>query len=264
MVLAEMTPPGIVATHFAHDEAPASRDRSFLITPTDELTGLPLPIIPPDAPVESDWHHHFHPKKSPVLKQSDGGKALRNARLQRVDYLTHHNGYHSNYEGPPLPESDAGKCALVLMSVAGYMPEFGLRFNAQGEPRIARLTEEMRHRLQTSGEVRVGSLDVIRKFLRGHILSQGIETINVNELTIEEFLTTENIERRRLLGHNLLGQLAIVATQSADEMYYQARRRELLRPGVASSIERFTKTVLGPVKMREGMVKDLHRTLTAA
>jgi len=232
-----------------------------LETPIDEMTRLPLPLIPVDNPRYPDWHHHFHPKRSSFL-QGVGGRAVRNARLQKFDYAVHHYDYHGNYLGPPLPETIEEQFSAVIMSVAGFIPEHGIAFQGH-EPRIAKLSPELRHRLQTSGEIKIGSIDVVRQFLRSYVLSRDIAEINTNELTIEEFITTKDSERRRVLGHNLLGLITNVATEHVDETYHQARQKELILPGLPGNIRRFTKSSLGSIGMRDRLVKDLHARLAA-
>jgi hypothetical protein len=265
-----VSPPGIITYDIdAATQTPVFTDRSFLIsrrqrennhTPVDELTRLPLPLVPLQTPINADWHHHFHPKRSPVLQEA-GGVAVRNARLQRCD-RRQHNAYHNAYFGPPLPQTEEEQFATVIMSVAGYMPHYAIALK-KGEPQIVRLYEDQRQRLQTSGEIKVGSTETVRKFLRGYVLSQSIESVNVNDLTIEEFLTTQNVQRRYALGHTLLGLITEKATEKVDDTYYQARRQELLLPGLASSARRFTKTSLGSRRMRDRMVDHLHLSLAA-
>ncbi len=235
-----------------------------LVTPTDELTGLPLPLVPLDElSHDLDWHHHQHPRRSPILKRDLGGSAVRQSRLQLYDYELHHLGYHHTYFGPPLPETEEEQFATTIMSVAGYMPDFALDFQSN-EPRIVRLRPEQRQQLQTSGEIRIGSADVIKNFIRGYVLSQPIDSVNISGLTIEEFVTTKDHERRRVLGHNLLGLITDKATEPINETYYQARKNEMLLPGLPSSVRRFTKVQLGSPNGRRKLVNTLYKQLAAA
>lgn len=232
------------------------------VTPTDALTGLPLPIVPVISPVNPDWHHHFHPRKSPILKQF-GGPALRNARLQYVDYDTHHHGYHNIYEGPPLPETAKGRFAAVVMSVAGYVPEEGIAFH-KDEPWIVRLTQSQQEYLQRTSVMSNNGELVIRRFLRDYLFQQDVADINVKESTIDEFVNTNNHARRRVLGHELLGLMTDLATVPIDETYFQARRNGLLLPQLPSNPRKFIKSKLGPMKFRDKITKDLRRHLATA
>jgi hypothetical protein len=235
-----------------------------LVTPTDELTGLPLPLVPlNELGEDADWHHHQHPRRSPLLKKDLGGSAVRQSRLQFYDYELHHSGYHHTYLGPPLPETEEDQLATTIMSVAGYMPDFALDFQSS-EPRIVKLKPEQRQRLQTSGEIRIGSEDVVKNFIKSYVLSQPIESVNINELTIEEFITTKDHERRRALGHNLLGLIIYKATEPINEVYCQAQKREMLLPGLPGNVRRFTKTLLGSHNGRRKLVNTLYKQLVTA
>ena len=101
-------------------ESPCLIDRDFLnevghatklVTPTDELTGVPLVLMStqdlPPIDLEkknieriADWHHPFHPRARFVNK-TKALAALRSVRKQWVMYDRHHEGlpeaYHSNY-----------------------------------------------------------------------------------------------------------------------------------------------------------------------
>lgn len=231
------------------------------VTPTDELTGLPLPLSPIENPVEPNWHHHFHPRLSPRLVKREGGAALRGVRLQRADYRAH-NGYHDAFVGPPLPKKMNDRFGLIIMSVAGYLPDQALDFSGDS-PTITLLSEEQRLFLQTSGQIRSENLLGIRNFIREYVMAQDPESTNVNELTIEEFVFTKHEERRRLLGHTLLGLITDKATEPIGEKYYQARRQRKIKPGLAPNVMKFTKTLLGPTRSRDTLVDTLHARLAA-
>ncbi len=237
-----------------------------LVTPLDELTGLPLPLVPPEEPfsadnVDIDWHHHFHPRRSPILR-TPNGPAIRNARLQLTDYEMHHFGYHRTYVGPPLPETDDAQFATVIMSTAGYMPEQGISFTGD-QPSIVRLSQGQRHQLQTSGEIKLGSRELINIFIREYVMSQ-LSSVDADELNIEEFVTTNDPERRRVLGHNLLALITDRATEPINEVYHQARRRQLILPNLPNNVRRFAKARLGPLKTRDKLVGQLHSRLATA
>jgi len=231
-------------------------------TPTDELTGLPLPLVPVQNPERPDWHHHFHPRRSPLLEDL-GGQAVRNVRVQRVDYGRHHYDYHLTYSGPPLPTTEDEQFATVIMAATGYIPPRAIGFK-QGRPRITNLHEDLRDRLRKSGDIKIYSQGVVNEFIRQYVLAQNISAINVNELTIDEFLNTSNTERQRVLGHTLLGLITDKATEEIDEIYYQAYRSRLVLPGLPNNVQRFTKTMLGNRRMRDNLVGQLHQRLLAA
>ncbi len=121
-----------------------------LITPTDELSGLPLSIAPPpvilqrNRPDVANWHHLYHPHSAPELA-SLGGQALRNSRVQLVPIRDHNTGpntYHAMYAGPALPEADDidTQFALCVFSCAGYVPDKVIDLRAKGGPTVRPIT----------------------------------------------------------------------------------------------------------------------------
>lgn len=232
-----------------------------LVTPTDELTGLPLPLAPiEDFGSSPEWHHHYHPRRDPLLTSTVGGAAVRISRLQRYSYDLHHYGYHEFYKGPPLPVTPEEQFSAVVMSSAGYIPEFALDFQ-KDEPRIVRLSAAERHRLQISGEIRSGAVSVLRNFIRTYVLDSAIDVVDINELAVEEFLTTSDSHRRRELGHNLLGVITNKAAEPANEPYYRARKQGLIIEGLPSNAQKFAKILMGTTRGRHKIVNKLYKQL---
>lgn len=126
-----------------------------LPTPLDELTGLPLPLLPSDKPLPlrselTNWHHHFHPSTHPVIKQTLGGRALRNSRIQLVEATQHNysqNAYHRFYSGPDIPEDSATQFGMCVMAAAGYVPERAID-TASGQPRTVAMAESQIEQLK--------------------------------------------------------------------------------------------------------------------
>jgi len=121
-----------------------------LITPTDELTGLPLPILPQEYlqanATETNWHHAWHANSAPEL-QGLGGRALRHSRVQLV-HRTDHNykdkgrpNYHNFFEGPPLPDNEDDQFRLCVISAAGYIPDTAIDLRS-GEPELVVMSED--------------------------------------------------------------------------------------------------------------------------
>lgn len=104
-----------------------------LVTPIDDVTGMPLSILPPLEPLPrndpdvANWHHLYHPSTDPRLL-SIGGWALRSSRIQLMPRNFHNYGkhnYHTLFTGPPLPDVDdqVTQFKLCVLSCAGYMPD---------------------------------------------------------------------------------------------------------------------------------------------
>lgn len=131
-----------------------------LVTPTDEFSGLPLPLLPleNELPIDqgdiANWHHHFHPRTDPVLFNTVGGRALRSARIQLVA-TTQHNysemAYHKFFKGPEIPADRDTQFGLCVLSCAGFLPEDAVD-TSTGEPRIVRMTNEQQAQLRVKPE----------------------------------------------------------------------------------------------------------------
>lgn len=232
-------------------------------TPVDQLTGIPLPLINP-ADMSSrflpDLHHPFHPRKSETL-QDVGGQALRNCRVQLIHYETHHHYYHGAFFGPQLPEDDDGKFKLVVMAAAGFVPELGVSFDARRKPVIELLSPELRLHMQNSKNLRVQDRKGVQKFLLEYTLAQDLSA--VNESTIEEFLQTQNADRRLELGNTLLGEAAYQATEPIRDIYKEARRSALISPDKARVVSRFVLVSLTTRRNRENIHKRLQLRLAS-
>ena len=234
-------------------------------TPVDEI-GMPLPLAPiagenrtADQP-NPDWHHHFHPRRSPILTRDLGGNAVRNARLQRSDYRQHHIDYHGHYWGPPLPETRQQQFGIVVLASAGYVPDRAISFK-DGQPEEIPLSKNQRQTLWTSGDLRIAAPDTIRKFLIEYTTSQDLR--EVNEKLVDEFLNTPNEQRRYHLGGTLL-QLAIeMATDPIDPFYRTAWKKGLIPRDSSSRTQRLIKNKLRYKQHRSNLIDKLEQSLAA-
>lgn len=276
-------------------EAPAHQAGSFLVhaekrnaaglvTPVDEFSGIPLPILPTKNPLPlnrpeiADWHHPFHPKEHPLLK-TPGGLALRNCRVQLVHRNFHNESatrYHRFFEGPPIPEAEEEQFRIVILASAGYIPQQAINTRS-GEPEVVNLNNNLSRQLRQTmrravpgdeaqhdpsaknqvfhyRNLRYG-YDDVRKFLAQHTLEQPLP--HLKESLIDEFLNTANDERRLYLGHLLLAKKVEVAAERVDEIYRQASRAHTLHPLMPSSPATFIKHKLGTPETRKGLFPRL-------
>jgi hypothetical protein len=178
-----------------------------VLTPIDEV-GMPLPLAPltneelNNASLSPDWHHHFHPRRSPLLAgKEDGGLAVRNARLQLYNYNLHHINYHNHFTGPQLPETREARFGLVVLATAGYVPPqaIGLRGDT---PEVIELSRQQRLQLWEDGNMKIAGPEVLREFLVSYTLSQAMTDVDVG--LIDQLIHTANKKKRYLLGGKLL------------------------------------------------------------
>lgn len=145
-----------------------------LITPMDEMSGIPLPILPQEylpmgKPDIANWHHPWHAESAPEL-QGLGGKALRHSRVQLVRATDHNMGdkrrgkltYHDFFVGPPLPTTDDERFRLCVISAAGYVPDEAIDLRGD-EPKITFMDEAQIELLRMQAQPRrVQTADVRR------------------------------------------------------------------------------------------------------
>lgn len=233
-----------------------------LVTPFDEMTGIPLPLMPDsDLPpiaigrirnIEriADWHHPFHPRVA-LITEGVGAVALRNCRIQWTEYDTHHHKYHGAFVGPALPETDDEQFRNVLFASAGYVPSEAITFRRSGRPLIKKLDDEQREHLWNSGQLRVGNTSTVRDFMLAYTLQQDFRHVNVS--TIDEFLHTRDLARKKELGGTLLAIAAYDAAEPIEDLYKHSRRLHLLPPGRARTAGRFVFAAMNTHKRSRSM-----------
>ncbi len=283
MLLEPKTSPGNLAELSAPLQAPVEFGRGFLnqhelklfasgnkrgrelITPTDELSGLPYPIapscrdLPLNTPQEADPHHHFHPGNNLFFK-TIAGIALRNCRLQLTE-LAHHNkgsgSYHAYFRGPAFSESPNDALKTCVYACAGYIPSKGIDM-ASGEPKVVNLSKEQTAWLRTpSAHDEFGykylrySYDPLRRFFTDFALAQDLS--RVDKLMLEELLVTKAEARKEHLARCLIAVASRLAVQSMQSDYKEAHKAGLLHPRAQSD-----PTVLVYFKIRnEPALKNL-------
>lgn len=98
----------------------------------------------------------------------------------------------------------------------------------------------------------------IRDFFRHYVMTRDMG--HVDEPTIEEFLCTKDEQRKRFLGHLLLGIAVEVATDEVRHTYAALRRRGNLPPMMPRSARTLVKQRLGKQKQQEALALSLgHR-----
>lgn len=210
-------------------------------SPSDELTKLPLLCVPhEDAAFVLkgfrpnggffDWDHLYRPKNDSLLTGTLGGQAVRQARVQLLHRTEQHEPKDENLNGPMLPATPEEQFQAVFFSATGYVPRQALDFST-GEARVVTLSSLQRKRLLTSGEVKVGSPDVTRDFLREFVLAQEVEGLQSS--LVDEFLglvpnTTSAEKRKQELAEVLLGTLIDPLTAQFTGIYHACRSSGML------------------------------------
>lgn len=207
-----------------------------LPTPTCEVSGLPLPVLPIE-PREigalslgrKDYHHHFHPHHSPHLLGLEG-KALRYCRGQRIARSLHED-YHRVYGGPQIPVEPKEIFKTVVFALAGVMPREAInvktfekveltprQFFTLASPRSIYFegARSERHSIRTTRE--------IGRFFADYALRQDFMAA-VPERDIEEFLYPKtNSDRRIELGNSILSSAVGASIDDLVPLHKELRR----------------------------------------
>ncbi len=203
-------------------------------TPVCEVTGLPLPILPPE-PRESgalsisrspDFHHAWHPRRD-VLAIKSGGLALRRSRVQTTSWEVHHNGYHDMFIGPELPNSTDELFRLTVLSAAGVVPRRAIDLSRKWDYKIVDLDDDQHAMILN--KVKIERRKPISRFFAEYALEQNVTDV-ITDSQINEFLDrrTDGGKKREIASILLAGALEI----SVDNLGLTNSHRELRDQGL--------------------------------
>lgn len=213
------------------------------ITPTDQLTGLPLPILPEEPSKEGslhfrDYHHHFHPRLDPLLIGVQG-KPLRFCRGQMVERNLHLR-YHDIFRGPQLPTSEREIFRICVLGCAGVMPRRAIDLSTPGEYREAELSDEQFQGLSSPNSLHIerGSIKNqakirrrIGKYFAEYALKQDVRS-EISDKVIKEFLYRRTSpERKKVLGNFILRTALALSVDEVTLLYRELRREGYVSPG---------------------------------
>lgn len=242
---------------------------SKALAPVDHLTGMPLPVLPPKGKPnlrsrnnnpDYNWHHHYHPSNDQLLT-SAAGLAVRHLRLQYLPVQSHHNKYHHLFSRPEkLPRNTTDRLGHIILACAGYIPTHAIDVLADDPSQPVILSNRMRHRLQTSGEIEVRGHSNISTFIRDVLVKQDFS--NVDQSKIDEFLDGKTpLERKQFLGHWLLAIASEVAVEPVKPVYRQALEEGLIL-APAKKLPNIVKAQINGQKTSKKAIKALHRQLS--
>lgn len=232
-------------------------------TPTE--LGIPLPLVPVDNLAHAggplNWHHHFHPRKDPLL-ETEGGSVIRTARLQRAYTYGNHQEYHDHFSGPPLPATDQERFRVAVLARAGFIPQRGILLRGDKSPMEVILTNRQRNLLKSEGQIRSGSPGMTRTFLAGFVLAQDMS--DIKESVIDELMHTHNQERKRLLGNFLLAEALQRTVEPVASDYRQAWSERKIPHNQPARPHRFLRLIIGskPTE-REKFMRKFEQKLAA-
>ncbi len=232
-------------------------------TPTE--LGIPLPLVPIEdiATTQKDlnWHHHFHPRYDPLLT-TEGGRAIRVARLQLAYTNGNHREYHNYFDGPPLPKNPEEQARIAMLTRAGFVPEHGILMRGRDrKPLIVRLNTRQRLLLQSEVQLKQGSTDTTRGFLGNFVLAQDLSDIKPSR--IDQFLHTTDPQHKLFLGRMLLSEAIQRATLPVAGDYRRAWAAGQIPYSQSARPHKFLRNALGRTAQRTKLVRQLEQKLAA-
>ncbi|MEI6237445.1 MAG: hypothetical protein WCP03_02485 [Candidatus Saccharibacteria bacterium] len=211
-------------------------------TPVDELTGLPLPILPTnelpngvELPVYLNPHHHFHPKKAKLIRNPEEGGFLRNSRIQILPRWIH-NQYHDIYRGPKIDKDEQKRLLLGIFAVVGYLPKYAIdapESAKRDEDVIVEIEDDLYRQmidktlLKSEATKSKERRDRVCAYMMRVVLDQDVNIID--QLVIEQFLDTKNDNTRLEIGRLIINNLIEQSTEPIEPIYKQVYRKNMVR-----------------------------------
>ncbi len=211
------------------------------VLPTHELSGLPLLVLPIDPPQRyaqewEDYDHGFYPRTSRELK-GFGGAAVRCARGQDLPRWLHERKHKIFPEGPVLPTTKDDKYKTCVLACADFIPRKALDLNKGNDYEIVDLTDEQIQQFASSRSVHIEDANhantgtfyrnTIGKFFAFHAIEQNLD--HVNGAVIDEFLRTQDSQRKTELGNLLLAESVEVAVEPVRTMMSELQEQGLVQ-----------------------------------
>ena len=208
------------------------------MSPVETATQVPLPIVGAGRGAVNRHHAHFYGRT--YLEGSDGQKAVRHSRLQRVGQYVH-TQYHRKFHGTAFPETAQDEYELTVLNCAGYLPSHGVKIRKK-HITIGRLSIEEKKALRNPDVFTHENGAAISKFLLDYALEQDFN--EMKQLHIEEFLAltperikhSEQLQLRKLrLAERLTHKAIGIAVDTINPVYAEAKKSHMLRSGTPSS-----------------------------
>lgn len=236
----------------------------LLRMPTDEVTGLPHIIYPPDLSYvnasypDVTYHHHFYNRRHPDLeglKSLPGhlldhpediplpriaGLAVRMSRGQRLPTELHRLVHNTFPLGPELPHTLEDKFVTTVMACSGVVSRWALDVTTNHDDAIkyVYMNDDVFRRMAsprllcTERAYQDKAADQRRRVLGNFFLRYAIkQDLNIAKNKIDEFLFTTNDDRLRLIGHEILKEAMEVSIAPVVPIYRDLKLQGMVRPG---------------------------------
>jgi len=232
--------------------------------PTDEITGLPHVIYPPDLSYvnasypEVTFHHHFYNRRHPDLEGPKAlpghllnhpediplpriaGLAVRMSRGQRLPAELHKLVHEKFPLGPELPNTLDDKFFTAVLACSGVVSRWAIDVttNKNDEIKYVYMNDDVFSKvaspklLCTERAYQDRAADQRRRVLGNFFLRYAIkQDLNVPDNKINEFLFTTDDDRLRLIGHEILKEAMEACIAPVLPIYRDLKLQGMVRPG---------------------------------
>lgn len=238
---------GSEATHL-----PTNSERPM---PSDELTGLPYPILPtyisPTTPrgYDENYHHHFYYRRDPdleggiktsqVLRNPENipydvisGLAVRMSRGQMLPVGTHDLLHKRFGAGPQLPRTQDAKFYTAVLACSGVISRYALDLTKPNGQELVVMSSEQFSYMSSPGTLQTEkqSIDrpshhrraVIGSFFLRYAVARDLT--HITERVIDEFLNTQSRARKTELGGLILREAIYQSIEPMKSQYSELHR----------------------------------------
>jgi len=204
-----------------------------ILTPSCEVTGLPLPILPNESrPRETlfvrdqnrgpNFHHLYHPDSDSLLANTRG-RALRGSRVMKTPFRLH-TYYHQTFVGPELPETDEEVFKHIVYSVAGVMPKYGIDITGPYTWMERPIQDFEYKKFARPGVMKVEKAKNIARFISSYTLEHRDDDL-VSNIEIEEFVERKTpYKRKREIASKFLGESLDYLLSDLNPLHQQLKR----------------------------------------
>lgn len=233
-------------------------------TPIDELTGLPLPVLTrsTDFFIErrgnltartKNFHHGFHPNRSPLLGYDQSGRllaagdpdrisgrALRYSRGQLLPVWLH-DRYHDIFLGPDLPTDVRSRFTRVVLACAGVVPRQAIDLHTPGSFQITPELSDRRYNQITKHTYHEGEVSPPRypnrrgelgRFIADYAINNSLNDIlSEREIKqkVHEFLIPRSPQTRKEAGRIILAHAVDASVADLIPIHKEAVKEKMAK-----------------------------------
>lgn len=219
------------------------------MSPIEASTGIPLPIVGPKGRSPNRHHAFFYERN--YINGTLGQQAVRLARIQRANRYVHQNA-HKHLDGTAFPISEAQEWEIAVLSLAGYVPDLGVKFKKR-ELYVEGLTVKEKKSLRRPGTITPEKSSREQGKIGEFLLKYAYENLDRSEqLWVEEFLGIQDDAyddglrtRKLVLAEKLTNRAIETAVDPVRPVFTQARESRRLRVDSPNSAWQVVKSTVG-------------------